>query len=251
MNADTVKLTVRMVLLFFTLLTAGVAGAAETVNAVDLYLPSDPFHGVMWYADGADESILDIQETEYEHASELGMPGEDAIQRFHLSGRSSGTTSLHLTKTSSGTAPMPALTMNYRISVDDAGNVMIRSVEVFDTPAAPSGGIRSFILFDGNEYDSSRLYGFYKDDSGNYWKELGSGDTVPARTRLSEEVKSLLDVYNVFSWQADEAAWIPGDGFILEISFENGYIFSLSGEDRCPPDYLPMRYALEDLLMTY
>ncbi len=113
-------------------------GASFTPNAVDLYLPSNPSTGYGWWAEAADEGIVEIQDLFFADGFQ-SMPGAGGVHWFHFKGLKEGTTHVRLCYSRPWESVQPLHTYVYRLSVDKDLNVLIWGVEV-DPLGAPGVG---------------------------------------------------------------------------------------------------------------
>ena len=99
-------------------------------NQVDLYMPSNPMTGYAWAYDIRDPAIIAVRDQYFEDSSQLGnVVGEGGTHWFHISGLRSGTTSVTFRYLRPWEPDQATKVTTYRMTVDDALNVLIWGVE--------------------------------------------------------------------------------------------------------------------------
>ena len=99
-------------------------------NCVDLYFPSNPTTGYSWEVSAADDGIVAVRDQYFADSGDLGMTGVGGTHWFHFSGLREGTTSVTFRYVRAWDPETAVYTYVYRLTVDEAGNVLIWGVEV-------------------------------------------------------------------------------------------------------------------------
>ena len=114
-------------------LLGGGAGAAQgtggTVNAVDLYLPSNPGTGYAWSAQVEREGIVRVTEQLFQGGAEPQSLGAGGTHWFHFDGVRPGVTAVKLSYARPWESSA-AYTLTWRMTVDSALNVLVWGFEM-------------------------------------------------------------------------------------------------------------------------
>ncbi len=106
------------------------AAWSSSPNCVDLYFPSNPTTGYSWEVTAAEDGIVAIRDQYFADSGDLGMTGAGGTHWFHFSGLREGTTSVTFRYIRAWEPETAYYTYVYRLTVDEAGNVLIWGVEV-------------------------------------------------------------------------------------------------------------------------
>ena len=236
-------------LALFVLAIAAVTASASAANEVDLYLPFENDGNHCWDTVTGDESLLAIRTKEYADSHELGLTGNGGTQWVHLKGLKPGTTAVRFLYMDIDAPAAPLCTLVYRLTVDDALNVMIWGVEMMEPDMSPRGRIRSFFFTYGG-YMRPCTFILRREDSGEIFVSLNDGPETPADPAMAEKLESLVAQYDIDAWNGfskSQRGVLDGEDFNLEIVYENGFAVTAHGSNSFPEHYHDFQAAIRDL----
>ena len=236
-------------LALFVLAVAALGATASAANEVDMYLPFENDGNHFWDTVIGDESLLALKTKEYADIHELGLTGTGGVKWVHLKGLTPGNTSVHFLYVDVDVPAAPLYTLVYRLTVDDALNVMIWGVEMLEPETSPRGKIKSFFFTYGG-YMRPCTYNLRREDSGAILMSLNDGPETAADPSMAEKLENLVAEYNINAWNGfskSRRGVLDGEDFNLEIVYENGFAVTAHGSNSFPEHYSDFQAAVREL----
>ena len=225
--------------------TAGLADS-ERENTLDLYLPSDP-EQYIWEYTLENEDLVRVESETVPDGHTLGLPGRGEYEWMRIQGLESGSTVMKCLRINIMTEKTEC-TLVYRLEVEEDLQVVLRAFEMLEPETAPWGAVTSFFFTFGG-YEPYRSYEMRQMEDGSLMTAKND-EEGPADQEMPVLLAELAEAYGVAGWDGFDGAAegvLDGEGFLLTITWENGFSIHASGENAFPARYGDFRDAVREL----